>query len=202
MKKPTAKTVEEVNIYLEGLTLGIADSGAQGPSGVQAPVGSTYRQTAANPSHGNLAGLLWNKVGTGTTEGTDWLVDYEGRWVSYTPTIGGWTKGSGTATGQYCQIGKKVTVRCQLLLSSTTVASGLTFSLPAAAVSGILTPAAVLLNDVSDTVYTAVGWVSASSLSVYSLGSSVGRLASFSSTAPFTWANNDLVYATATYEIA
>ena len=26
MKKPTAKTVEEVNIYLEGLTLGIADS--------------------------------------------------------------------------------------------------------------------------------------------------------------------------------
>ena len=51
MKKPTAKTVEEVNIYLEGLTLGIADSGAQGPSGVQAPVGSTYRQIALNGTY-------------------------------------------------------------------------------------------------------------------------------------------------------
>jgi hypothetical protein len=53
--------------------------GTGGPSGISAPVGSTWRQTDANASHGSLTGLLWNKVGTGTTEGTDWLVDYEGR---------------------------------------------------------------------------------------------------------------------------
>lgn len=49
------------------------------PSGVTAPVGSTWRQTDANSTYGNLSGLLWNKVDTGTTLGTDWLVDFEGR---------------------------------------------------------------------------------------------------------------------------
>ena len=109
-------------------------SGALGPSGVQAPVGSTYRQTAANSSHGNLAGLLWNKVGTGTAEGTDWLVDYEGRWVSYTPTItasgGTFTTVSGSGSS-YTRQGKTAMLRVKIVVTTVGTATGaIIFTLP------------------------------------------------------------------------
>lgn len=76
-----------VRLHSVGSTAGL-EFGASGPrmmmgtgtpSGVSAPIGSTWRQTDANSTYGNLTGLLWNKVGSGTTLGTDWLVDFEGR---------------------------------------------------------------------------------------------------------------------------
>ena len=101
-------------------------SGALGPSGVQAPVGSTYRQTAANSSHGNLNGLLWNKVASGTTEGTDWLVDYEGRWVDWTPTITQTVAVSKTVTSaRYTRQGKTATVEAFLSITSSGTAGGI-----------------------------------------------------------------------------
>lgn len=107
--------------------------GTGGPSGISAPVGSTWRQTDANATHGSLSGLLWNKVGTGTTEGTDWLVDFEGRWVSYTPTVTPTYSGSFTsksASGTYTRVGKQVIVHAVITITTNGTASGVNFSLP------------------------------------------------------------------------
>ena len=204
MRKPTAKSVEEVNIYLEGLSLGIADSGAQGPSGVQAPVGSTYRQTAANPSHGNLAGLLWNKVASGTTEGTDWLVDYEGRWVSYTPTIGGFSLGTGSTTdGKYTRRGKTATFKVLTKMgTSPTAAGSWTTTLPVtAAEAGERYSLTAFLVDAGSNYYGAVPLYSGTtSVTVYGIGTNGGAIGL--NTLGFTWAVNDVVSVNGTYEIA
>lgn len=112
-------------------------AGTGGPSGISAPVGSTWRQTNANASHGSLSGLLWTKVGTGTTEGTDWLVDYEGRWIAYTPTITqsvtvAWSAQASHA--KYSRLGKMVQVICALAVTGTgTAGHTITLTLPVAA---------------------------------------------------------------------
>lgn len=108
---------------------------AQGPSGVSAPIGSTYRQTDYNSTHG-LTGLLWHKINTGTTIDTDWVPDYEGRWVGYTPTV---TSSSGTittvsASGQYTVIGKLVTLAVNPLITTNGTGAGyIKITLPSAA---------------------------------------------------------------------
>lgn len=110
--------------------------GTGGPAGISAPVGSTWRQTDANSTYGSLTGLLWNKVGTGTTEGTDWLVDFEGRWVSWSPTI---TAGAGSYTttsytAKYTRQGKTIHLNIVILLTTIGTGSGAcVFTLPATA---------------------------------------------------------------------
>jgi len=96
------------------------------PSGLAAPIGATYRQTDANSTYGNLTGLLWNKVGTGTTLGTDWLVDFEGRWISYTPTLtaSAGTFTSTTTTGAYTMYGKTVHARIKIVVTTVGTATG------------------------------------------------------------------------------
>jgi len=106
------------------------------PSGLVAPIGAVYRQTDANATYGNLSGLLWNKVGTGTTLDTDWLVDFEGRWVSYTPTI---TSGSGSYTtvsadAAYTMCGKTAHLRLLITITAVGTGTGATvFTFPASA---------------------------------------------------------------------
>ena len=79
-------------------------SGVGGPAGLGAPIGSEYVQLDANTSYGNLVGIRWLKVGSGTTLGTDWLPDFGGRWISYAPT---WSNVSmGSTYARYTQIGK------------------------------------------------------------------------------------------------
>lgn len=57
MKKPTAKSVEEVNIYLEGLALGIPERVTADPEGVvAAPVGSLALSDAA------MAQTIWSET--------------------------------------------------------------------------------------------------------------------------------------------
>lgn len=115
-------------------------AGAGGPSGINAPIGQTWRQTDANPSHGSLTGLLWHKIGTGTAEGTDWLADYEGRWVSYTPTLTASTTNptNWTQTGAYTQRGKTVTARMRLVANAgmTAGAGNYRLAVPFPAASG------------------------------------------------------------------
>lgn len=77
MRKPTAKSVEEVNIYLEGLSLRIPDTGTGSPEGaVTAPAGSQWWQT----DHATFGYVRWVKdSGTGNT---GWLLAPDGRvWV-------------------------------------------------------------------------------------------------------------------------
>lgn len=206
MRKPTAKSVEEVNIYLEGLSLGIADSGAQGPSGVQAPVGSTYRQTAANPSHGNLAGLLWNKVASGTTEGTDWLVDYEGRWIDWSPTLTNITRGTGySQRNKFTRSGKSLAFDFALYFgTSGAVTAEPSITLPVAPVSTYEKFFPALLRTTS-TYSQGVGCQSGSTtMTFYALGAAgtyVGDIASVTGLAG-SWASTGRIQVNGTYEIA
>jgi len=96
------------------------------PSGLTAPIGATWRQTDANATYGGLTGLLWNKVGTGTTLGTDWLIDFEGRWIAYTPTLtaSGGTFTSATTTGAYTMYGKTVHARVKIVVTTVGTATG------------------------------------------------------------------------------
>ena len=176
-----------------------------GPSGISAPVGSTWRQTDANASHGSLTGLLWNKVGSGTTEGVDWLVDFEGRWIAYTPTLsGGWAVGTGgTTTGWYTRSGKTVTVLAKSTLgTSFTVGSNWRVTLPVnSSRSAYDIGVTALLMDFGSNTYTAVGTLATTGLNVAPLGAG-GAPGWFTTTNPFTWAASDAISATATYEIA
>jgi hypothetical protein len=61
-------------------------------------------------------------------------------WTSYTPTLVNITLGNGTLTGRFCQVGKTLHLRVEVLWGSTTSASGaVTISLP----SGMTTTSAV-----------------------------------------------------------
>lgn len=110
----------------------LANTGA--PSGVSAPVGSTYRQTDANTSYGSLVGIRWIKIGTGTALNIDWYPDFEGRWVTYTPTIttgGGSGLTTSSVTGSYTQVGKLVHLRSKIVVSAVGTATGaIIFTLP------------------------------------------------------------------------
>lgn len=172
--------------------------GTGGPSGISAPVGSTWRQTDANSSHGSLTGLLWNKVGTGTTEGTDWLVDYEGRWVDYAPT---WTNVSmSSTTARYTRSGKQATFRCYGVLSAAPT-GGVTVTSPTSMSS---TGNQAHMGPVrSQPNYAWPGfwaYVGDNTMEVYFFDGS-SHFASLSGTQPETWASGDWIALSGTYEI-
>lgn len=188
--------------YTAGLEFGSSGPrimvGTGGPSGISAPVGSTWRQTDANSSHGSLTGLLWTKVGTGTTEGTDWLVDYEGRWVSYTPT---WTNVSMSATDARYTIQGKT---CSLMLRGTLSAApsgAVTVTLPSAAsIASYHQAGPVRL--IRNSTYNGV-WLRESSSSLLIRYWNASNVATnLSATLPDAWVSGDWIVVTATYEIA
>lgn len=249
MRKPTAKSVEEVNIYLEGLSLRIPDtstdnavarfdgtggalqnsgvtiddnnrlrvaSGSSGgleigssgvlalsstgtPSGVSAPVGSTWRQTDANSTYGNLTGLLWNKVGTGTTLGTDWLPDFEGRWIDYTVT---WTNVSMSSTAaRYTLTGKTCTFRCNGTLSSAptgSVSATLPFNMNTTAPAAVFGQAKLTPNYSWDAVWQ---YSSGATVNIYYLDDA-NHYTAMSGSLPEAWGSGDTISLTGTYEIA
>ncbi len=174
-------------------------AGTGGPSGISAPVGSTWRQTDANASHGSLTGLLWNKVGTGTTEGTDWLVDFEGRWVDYTPT---WTNVSMSSTAaRYTRSGKQATFRCLGVLSAAPtgdVAVTSPTSMSSTVNQSHMGPVRSQPNYAWPGFWA---YASSSTMQVYFFDGS-GHFASLSSTQPETWASGDWIALSGTYEIA
>lgn len=181
--------------------------GTGGPSGISAPVGSTWRQTDANSSHGSLTGLLWNKVGTGTAEGTDWLVDYEGRWITYTPswtaTGGTPTLGNGTLSGRFTRAGYLVHFSFYFLFGSTTsvgTTTAWTWTLPVTMSSSAPTylPFSAYFLDSGVSEYIGMARRnSTTTFRVLTLGAAYTEY-----NKPFTWTNGDSLTVTGTYEIA
>ena len=180
------------------------------PSGIDVPVGSTWRQTSANSTYGNLTGLLWNKVGTGTTLGTDWLVDFEGRWITYTVTTTNVTIGTGgTVTGKYTRTGKTITCRVRLVLGTSGSFSGtVALSLPATGTSLADTVYAgnVVMRDSGVSAnwgLVSIGNNATTFGIVYAAGTqpAIGNSVGSGST-PFTWGNADNFHAQFTYESA
>ena len=179
--------------------------GTGGPSGISAPVGSTWRQTNANTSHGSLTGLLWNKVGTGTTEGTDWLVDYEGRWIDWTPTLTNITRGTGySQRNKFTRSGKSITFDFALHFGtggSVTADPSITLPVSAVATQEHLFPA--LLRTTS-TYSLGIGYYITGALTFFAVGTAgslLGDIASVTTLAG-SWASTGRIQVTGTYEIA
>lgn len=183
------------------------------PSGLTAPIGATWRQTDANATYGNLTGLLWTKVGTGTTEGTDWLVDFEGRWIDYTPTLTASTTNptNWTQTGYYTLSGKTAHAKFALTAGgSMTAGSGYyQVALPATAASDYpsRTPIGVVILYDSSTSNTGLVWPQLNASKSYARlnytsTAPFGGWTATSNTVPWTWAASDEINGTLTYEVA
>lgn len=121
-------------------------------------------------------------------------------WTAYTPTTTGITLGNGTLTGHYSRPGQTVKFRIKLVFGSTTVLTGSPmFSLPVAAIAvrsfgGTVT----MLDDSASALKGGFYWNStATALAVRDDAS-----AALSSTNPFTWATNDEISISGSYEPA
>lgn len=131
-----------------------------------------------------------------------------GPWSTYTPTVSGWTQGSGTATGAYIQIQKTVLFRARFTFGSGSAVSGpLTMTLPV----GCTLPAGGPHYVFNAWATSNTTWYqmfsradtggSGTTFSVYYLGTN-GAITNPTSTAPFTWATGNIVEVTGVYEAA
>jgi hypothetical protein len=133
-----------------------------------------------------------------------------GAWTSWTPTIsnGTWALGNGTATGVYCRIGKIVHFSLRVTLGSTSVTDAtniLQVSLPVASVSGFSDQRfAGRLTDVSLTnVYGAIGYgESTTTIGVGYISTASGLIGAVLTSAPFAWADGDIIRLSGSYEAA
>jgi hypothetical protein len=168
--------------------------------------GWTIPQSTDLVSQGATAiATLGNGIDTSTGKG---LI----AWQSYTPTLGGITKGTGaTELYHFCQLGKTVTVRLSLTLGTSGVLTAApTFTLPVTASANASTVGSPIglaqFSDASPATEN-YGFVYLSSTTVANLLllNAAGTYATFTSpgaTVPWTWAINDKLRAQFTYEAA
>ena len=131
-------------------------------------------------------------------------------WETYTPSLSDWTLGNGTLTGRYTRINKFVNVEITFKRGSTSVTTALgpIFGLPIATRTGNLGAYSWFgsAQDVSaGQQFSMSAWPINSTL-IYpvTLGSAGAYVNSFytSSTTPFTWATDDVLYLQGIYEAA
>lgn len=151
------------------------------------------------------AGLTAGQVLTSTT-----MNSIGATWESYTPTFVNITVGNGILVARYSRINKVVTVQMKFTLGSTSSIGGggaITMSLPFASVSTQYASGASLIGtgsmvDVSPfTNYPA--WVLYATTTAVAFGYMTSfRYQEIFATGPFTWATNDVLTASFTYEAA
>lgn len=135
-----------------------------------------------------------------------------GAWTAYTPTLGGtgWAIGNGTATGAYCQIGKLIFFRAEIVFGSTSTfgaSAEPTITGPGnvkAGINGNHHLQVKLLDSSTSAEY--LGWASTTgssplTFSISYLGTNSQR-ATINSTTPFTWATSDRIQVTGFAEAA
>lgn len=126
-------------------------------------------------------------------------------WTSYTPTVGGSgtpSIGNGTITGLYMQIGKTVTFKIAVTYGSTTsFGTGLTVSLPS---TPNTTGVGQCISQQSANYYGGEALILAdATVTPLATPSSLGGASRLLTTlVPFTWANNNKLYISGTYEVA
>jgi hypothetical protein len=134
-----------------------------------------------------------------------------GAWTSYAPTLsGGWANGSnGVWTAYYAQVGKTVYYRGKFVVgSNTTKGTGLTVSLPVTAATNAVTsssvPVAFAVAGGTNT-HLLFGFLnSTTTLTLYAInaaGTYIAR-ANVTTSVPATWATNDEIHFSVTYEAA
>jgi hypothetical protein len=132
---------------------------------------------------------------------------YTGGWTSYTPTWTNLTVGNGTLTAKYCQIGKVVFVRINLVFGSTTSISGnVNVTMPIAPVSSFQGMANVLYEDSGVGSRQGAGPIyafnSTAYLGVMNTSGTYATNTDINATIPFTWTTNDGIYFNTFYEVA
>jgi len=126
-------------------------------------------------------------------------------WTSYTPTLGGGTLNNGILTGKYLQAGKLVIFRARYTIGSTdTLSGGLTISLPVAAADpSIGDPVAGTAGLVDTSESSLRAW----QILIHDTGGTAVRFRDatgngLNPTTPYTWAAEDIISISGTYEAA
>lgn len=128
-------------------------------------------------------------------------------WSSWTPTFGNFTAGSATITSKYFQLGKLVWFYITVTLSSSTMGSSPTFTLPVTASSAFPKQRVFYghIVDAGTDHFQATGILTNTTtveLVTNTAGSTYVGYAQVTSTAPMTWADNDVFTITGFYEAA
>ncbi len=138
-----------------------------------------------------------------TSTGLKW----GGGWQTYSPTIGNFNIGNGTANYRYSQVGKTVTVDINITWGSTTSYTGTpNISLPVTAKYDGATFSGAFV-DAGTAFFAGLALVEFGSYSYITLKSLVtsstyGTYGNVDSTTPFTWTTNDKINFQFTYEAA
>lgn len=134
-------------------------------------------------------------------------------WQAYTPVLSGtgWAIGNGTRSGYYCQLGKIVHFQIRIVFGSTSTfgaAARPELTLPVTADSAsanidFVTNVAYFDNSASVRYLGGCDFTS-TTVDLFSWGSAGAYVNSSGtvSTVPFTWAANDVIYVSGTYEAA
>lgn len=130
-------------------------------------------------------------------------------WTSFTPTFTNLTKGNGTLTAGYIQIGKTIHFYINFVLGSTSSVSGdTTVTLPvtsATRTSNSPIGKVQILDNSTGNGYPGNFTLNSTTKGRYLyFGTSGGTIitGAFGSSAPFSWATNDQIFVSGTYEAA
>ena len=161
-------------------------------------IGASAADTPARLAVG--ANDLFLTAASGEATGLKWA----GGWTSFTPSINNITVGNGTLFANYQIIGKTVNLYFKLTFGTTTSISGVpSFFLPVAGARSRIGLTGGFI-DAGVKGYLAFGEIAGGQLYIYSVESN-GTYANYSgmsSTIPFTWAVNDYIEFSVSYEAA
>lgn len=128
-------------------------------------------------------------------------------WQSYTPTLTGWGVGNGTWDARYCKMGKTVQITIAFTAGSTTTfATGFTFSLPAGmtakSIAGFVGTSSIACG-VNATGIVTLPTTTTARVFVNDAAVAYTRAANITSTGPVpgSWGTGNTVWAQITLEI-
>jgi hypothetical protein len=124
-------------------------------------------------------------------------------WVSFTPTFANFTLGNGTVNFASCKIGKTVHVRYFITLGTTSVmGTGPGFNLPFANSGMPTTNYSSNLLDSGSAFYLGIATIAGNQafFNTYRTDLLYAQQLGVNSTTPFTWAVNDFISGTFTYQ--
>lgn len=157
-----------------------------------------------SPTEGQLSTLKDLNI-TQIHNGSTWVdaIPYDA-WKTWTPTLGGWTAGSGTTiAGRWAQIGKTVFFNIVFTYGAPTVSGTPTFSLPVAPRANTAFSGEGKIT-IGSTVYPAHIATSGSTIAAYTwnVGSTYPTRAGLTATVPGTWVAASTMIMTGFYETA
>ena len=145
----------------------------------------------------------WNQFGTNDAY-FDSLIGSGTAWTSWTPTFVNFTKGSATITAKYQQFGKTVIFRLEVTLSTSTMGTSPTFTLPVTATTyntNTLLNSITILDSGTTTFFGYWGIASSTTGKFLYWDASVAAQ-SVTVNTPMVWANNDGFFINGIYEAA